>query len=59
MLSAIITTLQALVVYQAHSNRQRLIKADIRQGLSEVEARQEALAIVDSIDMMVKRFITI
>jgi hypothetical protein len=30
MLSAIITTLQALVVYWAHGDRQRSIKADIR-----------------------------
>jgi hypothetical protein len=30
MLSAIITTLWVLVVYQAYSNRQRSIEADIR-----------------------------
>jgi hypothetical protein len=30
MLSAIITTLRALVVYRAHGNRQRSIEADIR-----------------------------
>jgi hypothetical protein len=59
MLSAIITTLQALVVYWAHGNRQRSIEADIRQGLSEAEARRGAPAIVDSVDVIVKRFMTI
>jgi hypothetical protein len=59
MLSAIITTLQALVVYRVHGDRQRSIEVDIRQGSTEVEARQRALAIVDSVDAIVKRFITI
>jgi hypothetical protein len=59
MLLAIITTLQALVVYRAHGDRQRSIEADIRQGLSKAEARQRAPAIVDSVDVIVKRFMTI
>jgi hypothetical protein len=59
MLSAIITMLQALVVYQAHGDRQRSIEANIRQGSTEAEARQRAPAIVDSVDVIVKRFMTI
>jgi hypothetical protein len=59
MLSAIIMTLRALVVYQAHGDRQRSIKADIRQGSTKAEARQRALAIVDGVDAIVKRFMTI
>lgn len=59
MLLAIITMLRALVVYRAHSDRQRSIKADIRQGSTEAEARRRAPAIVDSVDTIVKRFMTI
>jgi hypothetical protein len=59
MLSAIITTLRALVVYRAHGDRQRSIEADIRQGSTEVEAKRRAPAIVDGVDAMVKRFMTI
>jgi hypothetical protein len=59
MLSAIVTTLQALVVYQAHGERQQSIKADVRQGLTEAEVRQRAPAIVDGVDAMVQQFITI
>jgi len=59
MLSAIITTLRALVVYRAHGDRRRSIEADIRQGLTEVEAKQRAPAIVDGVDVIVKRFMTI
>jgi hypothetical protein len=59
MLSAVITTLQALVVYRAHGDRQRSIGADIRQGSTEVEARRRAPAIIDGVDAIVKRFITI
>jgi hypothetical protein len=59
MLSAIITTLRALVVYRAHGDRRRSIEADIRQGLTEVEAKRSAPAIVDGVDAIVKRFMTI
>jgi len=59
MLSAIITMLWALVVYWAHGDRQQSIEADIRQGSTKAEARQRALAIVDGVDAIVKRFITI
>ena len=59
MLSAIITTLRALVVYRAHGDRRRSIETDIRQGSTEAEARRRAPAIVDGVDAMVKRFMTI
>jgi len=59
VLSAIITTLRALVIYRAYGDRRRSIEADIRQGLSEVEAKRRAPAIVDGVDVMVKRFMTI
>jgi hypothetical protein len=59
MLSAIIRTLRALVVYRAHGDRQRSIEANIRQGSTEAEARRRAPAIVDGVDAMVKRFMTI
>jgi len=59
MLSAIITTLRALVVYWAHGDRQQSIEADIRQGSTKAEARWRALAIVDSVNAIVKRFMTI
>jgi hypothetical protein len=36
-----------------------LIRADIRQGSTEVEARRRVPAIVDGVDAMVKRFMTI
>ena len=59
ILSAIITTLWALVVHWAYGDRQRSIEADVRQGSSKVEARQRALAVMDSVNAMVKRFMTI
>jgi hypothetical protein len=52
-------TLRALVVYWAHGDRRRSIEADIIQGSTEVEARQRAPAIVDGVDAIVKRFMTI
>ena len=59
MLSAIITTLRVLVVYRAHGDRRRSIKTNIRQGSTKAEARQRAPVIVDGVDVIVKRFITI
>jgi hypothetical protein len=58
-LSAIITTLRALVIYQAHSDRRRSIEADTSRGSTEAEARRRAPAVVDGIDEMVRRFMTI
>jgi hypothetical protein len=59
ILSTIITTLRALVVYWVHSDRRRAIETDVRQGSSEAEARRRAPAVVDGVDATVKRFITI
>jgi hypothetical protein len=39
ILSTIITTLRALVVYWVYSDRRRAIETDVRQGSSEAEAR--------------------
>jgi hypothetical protein len=59
ILSAIITTLRALVIYQAHSDRRQSIEAKTSRGLTEAEARQSAPAVVDGVDEMVRRFMTI
>jgi hypothetical protein len=59
VLSAMITTLRALVIYQAHSDRRRLIEAETSRGFTEAEARRRAPAVVDGVDKMVRRFMTI
>jgi hypothetical protein len=59
VLSAIITTLRVLVVYQAYGDRRRSIEAEISRGSTEAEARRRAPAVVDGVDTMVKRFMTL
>jgi hypothetical protein len=59
ILSAIITTMRALVIYSAHDHRRRSVNVKVRAGLTEAEARRRAPAVVDGVDRMVKGFMTI
>ena len=46
-------------VAEPDGDRRRSIEADISQGSTGVEAKRRAPAIVDGVDAMVKRFMTI
>ena len=58
-LSAIITTMRALVVYQGYQERQVAIERLLTQGLSQSQARRQAPAVVEGVDALTKRFMTI
>jgi hypothetical protein len=58
-LSAIITTMRALVVYQGYRERQVAIERLFTQGLSQSQARRQAPAVVECVDALTKRFMTI
>ncbi|KAK5109839.1 hypothetical protein LTR85_002037 [Meristemomyces frigidus] len=59
ILSAIITVARALVVYQSYQSHQQSIQADRAQGVSDVEAKRRAPAIVKEVDERVRRFMTL
>ena len=58
-LSAIITTMRALVVYKAYRERQVIVEGLLAQGLSKTQAKRQALAVVEGVDASVKRFMTL
>ena len=58
-LSAIITTMRALVVYKAYRERQVTVEGLLAQGLSKTQARRQAPAVVEGVDASVQRFMTL
>ncbi|KAL9628824.1 MAG: hypothetical protein Q9204_005638 [Flavoplaca sp. TL-2023a] len=59
ILSAIVAVMRALVVYRAWRFRQQSIENGIRTGLSGEEAADQAPAVVDGVDKLVQRFMTL
>jgi superfamily II DNA helicase RecQ len=58
-LSAVVTVLRALVVYQAWEERQADIQRRIDEGSDEKEAREQARATIEGVRESVRRFMTL
>ena len=59
ILSAIVTVMRALVVYRAWQIRQQSIQNGIASGLTQEEAEDEARSVVEGVDKLVERFMTL
>ncbi len=59
ILSAIVTVMRALVVYRAWQIRQQSIHNGIAAGLTQEEAEDEARSVVEGVDKLVERFMTL
>ena len=59
ILSAIVTVMRALVVYRSWQTRQQSIRSGIEAGLTQEEAEDTARSVVDGVDELVERFMTL
>ena len=59
ILSAIVTVMRALVVYRAWQMRQQSIQNGIAAGLTQEEAENKARSVVEGVDKLVERFMTL
>ena len=59
ILSAVNTVMRALIVYQAWTYRQKRIQQNVEAGMTQEDAEDEAPAVVDGVDKLVERFMTL
>ena len=59
ILSAIVTVMRALVVYRSWQMRQQSIQKEIEGGSTQEEAEDRARSVVEGVDKLVERFMTL
>jgi len=59
ILSAIVAVMRALVVYRAWKIRQKSIQEGVSEGLSPEEAADQARSVVEGVDRLTERFMTL
>ncbi|KAI0994151.1 hypothetical protein K3495_g14031, partial [Podosphaera aphanis] len=59
ILSALITVSKALVIYKAYQERNEDIRNWKRRGLGELDAKDEAISVIEGVKVMVQKFMTL
>ncbi|KAI0993281.1 hypothetical protein K3495_g14903 [Podosphaera aphanis] len=59
ILSALITVSKALLIYKAYQERKKDIRNWKRRGLGELDAKDEAISIIEGVKFMVRKFMTL